>query len=138
MTIKKTTRGREYWEDLIQEFNNCKGISLKEFCALNEVGFSTFCRWKSKLSQESSELKAAGSWAPLHIEEDFVEELNPTPQTARDNPSEEDDHNDLCDLQSKTESTCKGFDLHIGEKIWLKVPVGFNEFELKRLVGVLC
>jgi len=138
MSDKKIIHSREYWEDLIQEFGNCKEMSLKEFCVLNDVGFSTFCRWKSKLSKE--ETISTGNWAPLHIEEDFIEEENLSPQTASDNPSKDDDHNDLDDrgLQLRGQSACDGFDLHIGEKLMLKIPVGFNEFELKRLVGVLC
>jgi len=135
----KKIHSPEYWESLINEFRNCRGISMKEFCSAKGVGFSTFCRWKSKFSK-AEEHPAVAHFIPLHIEEDFIEEENLAPQIASDNSSKDDGHNDLDDrgLQLKGQSACDGFDLHIGEKIWVKIPVGFNEFELKRLVGVLC
>jgi len=136
MSDKKIIHNQEYWEDLIQEFGNCKEMSIKEFCALNDVGFSTFCRWKSKLSKK--ETISTGNWASLHIEEDFIEDQSPIPQMVYDSSLGVDDYKDLDDRDLQPKASSMGFDLHIGESLRLNIPVGFNEVELKRLVGVLC
>lgn len=161
MSGKRISKGRRFWKKTLREFEEA-GLSVGKFCALKGIGVSTFYQYRSKLNNGvgARPLTSAaihnnrgpdqGGFTPLHIEEDFVEGGALTLKTNLDdgrpsiNNSPFDDEG-LAPVVGKMGHTSlqekslkEGFDLHIGEKVWIKVPFGFDAIELKRLVGILC
>lgn len=146
MPGKKINRRKQFWERTLKEFEEA-GLTVKEFCALKDIGLSTFYQWRTHLNRQR---KDQGGFIRLSIiEEDLVEDL--TSKTVIDYkcPSMDKlgfDGNNMAPVveaskkfNSSGHKPClKGFDLHIGENLLLKVPFGFDAIELKRLVGVLC
>jgi hypothetical protein len=152
MSRKRTSKGKRFWERTLKEFEEA-GLSVKEFCTLKGIGASTFYQWRAWFNNRlNNRGPDQGGFTPLSIiEEDFVEDKTPTSKTIIDDdrPSIDKqglDGNNMAPVveaskksNSLGQKTCvKGFDLHIGEKLLLKVPFGFDPIELKRLVGVLC
>ncbi len=49
---KYQRQGRDYWQALIAEFSESQ-MTQKEYCQQNNISFSTFANWKSKLEKEA-------------------------------------------------------------------------------------
>ncbi len=114
---------------------------------------STFYQWRSHFNNRlKDQEKDGGIFIPLSIKEEGpIKERSPSlasaviderslslpipPLKGSDNVSVGESSQRL-GLQNKPLK--EGFDLHIGEKLLLKIPFGFDAIELKRLVGVLC
>ena len=48
---RKKRRNRSEWEQLIQAYN-VSGLSSKQFCLANDLGYASFCQWRRQLSGE--------------------------------------------------------------------------------------
>ena len=44
-------RNRSEWEQLIQAYK-VSGLSSKQFCLANDLGYASFCQWRRRLSNE--------------------------------------------------------------------------------------
>ena len=45
-------RSRSEWEQLIHAYH-LSGLSSKQFCLANNLGYASFCQWRRRLSSES-------------------------------------------------------------------------------------
>jgi hypothetical protein len=151
MSGKKLSKGKRFWERTLKEFEET-GLSVKQFCTLKGIGASTFYQYRSKLNNRLNNREPdQGGFISFPIEEDLVEDRALASKTVIDynRPSIDKqglDGNNMAPVVEASKksnppepkSSVKGFDLHIGENLLLKVPFGFDAIELKRLVGALC
>jgi hypothetical protein len=152
MSRKRTSKGKRFWERTLKEFEET-GLSVGKFCTLKGIGVSTFYQWRSHFNNRlNNRGPDQGGFTHLSIiEEDFVEDRALASKDLIDNDRSSHnkppfDNEGIVSVfeeskkrnSSEQKSSVKGFDLHIGEKLWVRVPLGFDAIELKRLVGALC
>ena len=53
--------------ELLKEFENSEGITIKEFCEINDISDATYYNWRKQYGSKSKEEKSAG----------FIELVNP-------------------------------------------------------------
>ena len=52
MRMNRLLNGRSEWEQLIHAYH-LSGLSSKQFCLANNLGYASFCQWRRRLSSES-------------------------------------------------------------------------------------
>jgi transposase-like protein len=53
--------------ELLKEFENSEGITIKEFCEINDISDATYYNWRKQYGSKSKEEKPSG----------FIELVNP-------------------------------------------------------------
>ena len=130
-----------FWEEAVREYESA-ALSVRDFCERKGVGPSTFMKWKSVVEHNRGR---SPQFIPVQLKE--ASSLDGNNQNS--SPLSEITHNNKTRLNDRannranaaindfTNAATNDWVLRFGEKLSLKIPQGFDESVLKRLVLVL-